>query len=59
MTKKKYVAPEIVTIELEPTQMLAGSGDTGNVGIEHSPGVVEGSSYNGMPKPTKIWDKEW
>lgn len=59
MAKKTYIAPEIVTMELESVQMLAGSSESVRVGIDHTPKVVEGCSRKYKPKPTNLWDKEW
>lgn len=38
MTKKKYIAPQIVVVEQEPpTLMLTASGETGGVGSGGGP----------------------
>lgn len=61
LTKKKYVAPSVQVLELETTQILAGSGETNSTptvngfqpGGSLGPGDMEESS---PARRTSIWD---
>lgn len=59
--KKKYVAPSVQVLELETTQILAGSGETNSTptvngfqpGGSFGPGDMEEST---SARRTSIWD---
>ena len=61
LTKKKYVVPSMQILELETTQILAGSGETNSTptvngfqpGGSLGPGDMEESS---PARRTSIWD---
>ena len=61
LTKKKYVVPSMQILELESTQILAGSGETNSTPTVNGfqPDVSLGSGDMGESTParrTSIWD---
>ena len=61
LTKKKYVVPSMQILELESTQILAGSGETNSTPTVNGfqPGGSFGTGDMGESTParsTSIWD---
>ena len=61
LTKKKYVAPSVQVLELETTQILAGSGETNSTPTVN--GFQPGGSFgtddmeeSSPARSTSIWD---
>ena len=59
--KKKYVAPSVQVLELETTQILAGSGETNSSptvnGFQPGGSFVTGDMEESSPtRRTSIWD---
>ena len=61
LTKKKYVAPSVQVLELETTQILAGSGETNSTptvnGFQPGGSFGTGDMEESSPaRRTSIWD---
>ena len=61
LTKKKYVAPSMQILELEATQILAGSGETNSTptvnGFQPGGSLGSGDMQESSPaRRTSIWD---
>ena len=61
LTKKKYVVPSMQILELESTQILAGSGETNSTpsvnGFEPDGSLGFGDMEESSPaRSTSIWD---
>ena len=61
LTKKKYVVPSMQILELESTQILAGSGETNSTpsvnGFEPGGSFGTGDMEESTPaRSTSIWD---
>lgn len=61
LTKKKYVAPSMQVLELETTQILAGSGETNSTptvnGFQPGGSLGSGDMEESTPaRSTSIWD---
>ena len=59
--KKKYVAPSVQVLELEATQILAGSGETNSTptvnGFQPGGSLGSGNMEESTPaRSTSIWD---
>ena len=61
LTKKKYVVPSMQILELESTQILAGSGETNSTptvnGFQPGGSLGSGNMEESSPaRSTSIWD---